>query len=429
MASRRILHAADIHLDSPLRQLQRYEGAPVERIRSASRHALTNLASLAIEQAVDLVVIAGDLYDGDWSDPNTGLFFVQQASRIVQAKIPLLIIRGNHDAANVMTQSLPLPKNPDGSDIMLTSDAVDDRRLESIGVAVRGRSFRNRAEQENLSVQYPTPLSGMFNLGLLHTSLTGAEGHDNYAPCTPMELTDKGYDYWALGHVHKRGDYQIEGGAPIVFSGNLQGRHVKETGAKGCMLLEIDANHRCEYKFQPLDVVRWESCFIDASGMDHEDHVVDEFAHWLSHQLASQEGRLLVARVCVHGSTALHGNLFRRQAQIEAACRAVSLSLAGDSSWLESLRVQTQPPEQLLDPQHLDGPLRSVLAVAQGWTSPGVAKPMLTAELQSLIKRLPPELSQSEPPIDLESADWTTELLRAASAELIGRLSGSEGAA
>jgi DNA repair exonuclease SbcCD nuclease subunit len=105
----RFLHAADIHLDSPLTGLERYEGAPVEELRGATRRALENLVELAIERELDFVLIAGDLYDGDWKDHNTGLFFVDRMNRLREAAIPVVIISGNHDAANRMTRSLRRP--------------------------------------------------------------------------------------------------------------------------------------------------------------------------------------------------------------------------------------------------------------------------------------------------------------------------------
>ena len=103
------LHAADIHLDSPLLRLPEYEGAQVEKIRRATRDALENLVNLAIEKSVDFVVLAGDLYDGDWTDFGTGLFFVNQMGRLREAGIPVFGVYGNHDAASKITRSLPLP--------------------------------------------------------------------------------------------------------------------------------------------------------------------------------------------------------------------------------------------------------------------------------------------------------------------------------
>jgi len=93
------LHAADIHLDSPLLKLEHYDGAPVEDLRQATRRALENLVELAVVESVDFVLIAGDLYDGDWKDYNTGLYFVSQMTRLREAGIPVYIIAGNHDAA------------------------------------------------------------------------------------------------------------------------------------------------------------------------------------------------------------------------------------------------------------------------------------------------------------------------------------------
>ena len=105
----RFIHAADVHLDSPLRGLERYEGAPVDAIRAASRRSLENLVQLALDREVDFVLIAGDLYDGDWKDHNTGLFFVRQMSRLRAAGIPVIAIAGNHDAASRMSKKLTWP--------------------------------------------------------------------------------------------------------------------------------------------------------------------------------------------------------------------------------------------------------------------------------------------------------------------------------
>ncbi len=107
----RFLHAADIHLDSPLRGLERYEGAPVEEIRGATRRAFENLVDLAVSEKVAFLLLAGDLYDGDWKDYNTGLFFAAQMRRLDEAGIPVFLIAGNHDAASQITRSLRPPSN------------------------------------------------------------------------------------------------------------------------------------------------------------------------------------------------------------------------------------------------------------------------------------------------------------------------------
>src|SRR5437588_11796710 len=133
----KFLHAAAIHLDSPQRGLDRYEGAPVAECRGATRRALENLVDLAIREKVAFVLIVGDLYDGDWPDYNTGLFFGKVMSRLRDCGIPVYMIRGNHDAANRMTKDLRLLDNMR----VLSTEQAETIVLEDCGVAVHGRSF------------------------------------------------------------------------------------------------------------------------------------------------------------------------------------------------------------------------------------------------------------------------------------------------
>ena len=191
----KFIHAADIHLDSPLIGLQQYPGAPVEEIRGATRQALQALVELAMSEAVALVLIAGDLYDGNWKDYNTGLFFTAQMSRLREAGIQICLISGNHDAASHMTKDLRLPDNV----FRPSHNAPESLILEDLGVVVHGQGFYKKAVTENLAVQFPLPRPGLFNIGLLHTSANGRPGHEPYAPCTLEDLLSKGYDYWAPG--------------------------------------------------------------------------------------------------------------------------------------------------------------------------------------------------------------------------------------
>ena len=256
----KFIHAADLHLDSRLDGLQRYEGAPVDRIRSACRRALENLVELAIGEGVDFLLLAGDIYDGDWSDYNTGLYFIKQMVRLNDAGIRIFMISGNHDAANRMTRALRLPPNV----TMLSTEKPESRRLEDLGVVIHGQGFATGAVTEDLSKNYPPALGGYFNIGLLHTCIEGAEGHDRYAPCTLSGLKNKGYDYWALGHIHKR--WVVSTDPYVVYSGNIQGRHIRETGPKGCYLGTLMDNRLTGLEFRRLDVVRWEVCEVTRSG-------------------------------------------------------------------------------------------------------------------------------------------------------------------
>jgi len=173
----KFLHAADIHLDSPLQKLDHYEGAPVEELRHATRRALENMVELAMLEGVAFVLIAGDLYDGDWKDYNTGLYFISQMSKLHEANIPVYIVAGNHDAASKITKTLRLP---DGVTLFAT-ERPETFRMDNDGVAIHGQSFSTPAVKKNLAKNYPSLLTGYFNIGVLHTCATGREGHEPYA--------------------------------------------------------------------------------------------------------------------------------------------------------------------------------------------------------------------------------------------------------
>jgi predicted phosphodiesterase len=203
--------------------LEAHEGAPVELLRGATRRALENLVELALAEQVAFIVIAGDVYDRDWKDYSTGLFFRRQMTRLREARIPVYLIHGNHDAASIISRKLNLPDNVHE----FSNRCAQSHPVEGHPVVIHGRSFPNRAVEENLAREYPPAVPGKFNLGLLHTSLNGPCGHDTYAPCAEQDLREKGYHYWALGHVHQP---QIISEDPyIVFAGNCQGRHAAVT--------------------------------------------------------------------------------------------------------------------------------------------------------------------------------------------------------
>ena len=322
------LHAADIHLDSPLCGLSRYDGAPADAIRQASRHALKNLVELAIREKVAFLLIAGDLYDGDWKDYNTGLFFIHQMAKLRDAKIPVILLAGNHDAANKMTRLLRLPDNVK----MLSSDEPESFALPDIGVVIHGQGFAQARVTDDLSLRYPRRHDGFFNIGLLHTCATGADGHERYAPCTVDGLRSKGYDYWALGHIHKRACLCED--PLIIFPGNLQGRHIRETGAKGCMRVRVNHNGRPQAEFHSLDVFRWELCTVAAAELGTADDVMDAVAEALRRVRDAHDTPLAI-RVEVTGQSPAHAHLTADPARWTNEIRARALTDFSERVWIE----------------------------------------------------------------------------------------------
>jgi DNA repair exonuclease SbcCD nuclease subunit len=331
------IHAADIHLDSPLQGLLYYEGAPpIEEIRGATRQALDNLVNFALAEKVHFLLIAGDLYDGDWKDFNTGLYFAKQMRNLGEAGIRVAVIRGNHDAANTMTKTLVMPENVK----IFSSRKPETWKLEDLGIAIHGQSYASRDVYENIGILYPEPVPDLINIGILHCLISGAEGHLPYAPCTLDELAAKGYDYWALGHVHKFGVLRKQ--PHIVYAGCTQGRHIREPGAKGCVLVEaIDGDIRAE--FLPLDVLRWIEVKADVSDVQNIEQAAVAFGEELIHAMSDLEGLNACVRAVLTGRCPGHGRLSSDPEALAANVRVVASEVSQGKAWIEKVQLKTGP--------------------------------------------------------------------------------------
>jgi DNA repair exonuclease SbcCD nuclease subunit len=407
------LHAADVHLDSPLVGLERYEGAPIEAARQATRRALENLVAISIQRGVAFVVIAGDLYDGDWKEFGTGLYFVSQMARLREAGIPVILVAGNHDAANKMTRRLPLPDNVR----MLAADRAETVRLEHFDVAIHGRSFSKQAVTENLAADYPAAVSGMFNIGLLHTALAGSEGHEPYAPCTLDELRGRGYDYWALGHVHRQAVMCQD--PPIVFSGNVQGRHARETGPKGCMLVTVNGQG-VEIEPCALDVLRWEHCRIDASPLATGDDLLEQIRGRLDHLAAAADGRRLAVRLSIEGRSPIHRRLAAEPVTWTNHIRALAADISVGQIWVEKIHLTTAPPAAETAPP--EGPLAELLDWIDRRPSAPEDLAALAGEVSDLLEKLPAELREGSDALGMDRPERLRDLARQAEQLLAHRL-------
>lgn len=333
----RFIHAADIHLDSPLSAVADRGGDFAEALVGAARRALTNMVDLAIDRKVDFVLLAGDLWDGDWKDAHAGLFFVRQAARLQVAGVPVLAVAGNHDAAAGLAGKLPWPDNVH----FFSARKPQTKLLLDGAVAVHGQSFPQAAVTDNIARNYPARVAGAFNIGLLHTALEGAADHAPYAPCSVADLRGKGYDYWALGHVHAA--RVVHQDPWIVYPGNLQGRHVRETGPKGCVLVEAADGQVESVETLICDVARWAEVAVDLTGIADWDAAFAAARDRLAAAADQADGRLLAARLRFVGATALDDRLRARPNDTQAAALAAAAQAAGEV-WIERVKLRTRPP-------------------------------------------------------------------------------------
>lgn len=413
----KFVHAADIHLDSPLRGLERYEGAPVDQIREATRRAFENLVDLCLGEEAGLLVIAGDLYDGDWRDYNTGLFFIRQVTRLTREGVKVVWVRGNHDAASQITKRLSLPSGA----FELDARKPQTLPLEELGVAVHGQSYGKREVTADLAAGYPDPRSDLFNLGILHTALDGREGHDTYAPCTVDRLVGRGYDYWALGHVHQR---EIVCQAPwIVFAGNLQGRHARETGAKGATLVTMEDGSVAALEERELDVVRWSDCTVDVTEATSAHDAIARVRAALETEAEPIGDRLLAARVQLRGRSAADGELRSDLERWREEIRAAAIG-AGASIWVEKILFETQPALDLDALLQRDEPIANLLRAIRGAADDERVLSEIVERLESLAARLPADYRQLPEAVDFGNRDHVAELLRGVEKNLLPHLLG-----
>jgi DNA repair protein SbcD/Mre11 len=391
------LHAADIHLDSPLKGLEEYQDAPLEQIRLAARRAFDNLVQLALDEKVAFVLLAGDLYDGDWKDYNTGIYFVSRMGFLREAGIPVIMVSGNHDASSQITRSLKLPDNV----TLFQHRKAETHLLDHYDVAIHGQSFSARSVTDDLVRDFPQADPALFNIGLLHTSLNGRAGHEPYAPCTLDALKSKGYHYWALGHIHQR--EEICRDPWVVYPGNIQGRHIRETGPKGCTLVSVDEGRVMTVDPRELDVLRWAVCRVDPAGCDSLESLSDLVRDRFEEERAKTDGRPLAVRLIVDGITPLHGQLHERALQWSEEIRAVAAML-GDV-WIEKVVIKSRKRDASTKNFTDESPLRALLKAVESSQFEESSLVSLLPEFEKLRSKLPSDLLADGDPFRPDADD------------------------
>lgn len=331
------IHAADLHIDSPFASLSLRDPVVAERFAAAGRRAVESLISETIESKASFLVIAGDVFDGDWKDVTTGYFFARELGKLKRAGVPVFLVKGNHDAESLMSRSLPYPDNVRS----FASNMSETFELQDLSVALHGRSFGSRKVADDFVKTYPVRREGWLNIGVLHTALDGTRGHDSYAPCSVDDLRQFGYDYWALGHVHAPA--LVAEDPWIVFPGNLQGRSVRETGKKGAVRVSVDDGRIAGVEWLELDAARWAHESIDVSTCGSIEDVNEQIQLRLSEVHGACDGRPLALRVTLLGSTPLHAHLIVNQETIRDEARATGFQIAEDC-WVEQVKIATSAP-------------------------------------------------------------------------------------
>jgi DNA repair exonuclease SbcCD nuclease subunit len=403
----KFVHAADLHLDTPFRGVPADSGL-LGTFQQSTFRAFSRIVDLCLREHVAFLLLAGDLFDAKDRSVRARLALRRELERLHLAGIPAFLVHGNHDPLSGDSGALGLPASVKvfGAEWEEVEVRREGRRL----CRVQGVSYPEAEVRENLSARFRRTAPD-FTVGLLHANLGAAEGHANYAPCTPEDLAARGLDYWALGHVHTRAEYVLTNGAVAVYPGNPQGRHVNEPGERGCVLVEVEEG-RTRRRFVPVDGVRWHRLEVGLTGLGTLEGLVSAVTERVDASCPDElEGHAV--RVTLTGRGPLHRELSRPEAlaQMEAEVRE-QLAVRHPPVLLESLRDASRPELELEAVRQAGGFSGTLLAEAEVVVARPEALEALweeDAELRALgqrLRRLGVEALEGPRPELVEQAAW-----------------------
>ena len=338
----RFVHTGDLHLDSPFLGIG--QAAP-ERVASALRDATLRswdrIVGLALDQHVDAVFVAGDVFEGANRTLRAQIAFRDGLERLARERIPSFVVTGNHDPLSGWEPAVAWPELAH----RFGADEVTSRPILRDGTElarVHGISYAVRDVTRNLAADFRRTGDETFAIGLLHANVGGQAGHQNYAPCSLSDLAASGMDYWALGHIHRHGILRAAD-PTVVYCGNPQGRDPGEADPRGCYLVDVDERGRIRPEFRPMDVVRWQRLTIAIDGIITDDGLIQAVGGAVE-AAADAAGRSIVALVTLTGRGPMHASLQRAGFLTDLHQLVRERFGVGDPfAWLDSIRNETRP--------------------------------------------------------------------------------------
>jgi DNA repair exonuclease SbcCD nuclease subunit len=308
----KFIHCSDLHIDSPFKGFSSVEHPLAEVLRKSTYQAFQNIVELALKEEVEAVLIAGDIYDGSDKSLEAQLKFRRGLQKLSDAGIYTFIVHGNHDPLDSWSASLEWPERVH----VFSGDRVECLPIENNGIVkayIHGISYPKREVKENLAQKFSRNNDDGFAIGLLHSNVGNQSGHDNYAPCSIDDLIAGGMDYWALGHIHR---FQVlrESNPAIVYSGNTQARHMRETGEKGCCLVTLNKNTDPLIQFISTDTIRYVHGEVDLSGTISLDEVIDAVSSKCEYFADQVKQKDMLLNLSLKGRTQVHSELHRGDA-------------------------------------------------------------------------------------------------------------------
>ena len=342
------VHAADLHLDSQFKGLEQcflngesVPGSILTRLRNCTFESFGRIIDLCIERKVDFLLLAGDIYDVADKSLRAQIRFRDELTRLAGAGIPAFVVHGNHDHLGGWRADLKFPDTVhifNGRGVEARPVMRDGREI----ARVYGLSYPRQAVFENYAALFDREPDAPFAIALLHCNVGGAGGHENYSPCKLNDLLGKGFDYWALGHVHSRVVLNPAGPC-VAYPGCSQGRSAREAGGKGCFFVSVEDTGGVDLEFVPVSTVRWENVEVSIDGLQDDQELLDKLEESLLALQAVSGAYQVVARILLTGRGALHKNLVRPSyAETLAQALRSRFTAEGEGKvFLESIRTGT----------------------------------------------------------------------------------------
>lgn len=404
----RFIHTADLHLDTPFRGLTRCNSGLAARLKQAADQSFRNIIDLCISREADFLVISGDTFDSENQSLSAQLKFAEGMRKLNTCRIPAYIICGNHDPQGTWLNSLDLPENC----IIFGSSEVQRtvfQKNDEDAAEIHGISYRLSRVEENLSGKF-SPAGSLPSVALLHGTIGAPGAHRNYAPFGIEDVQPLGFDYWALGHIHKPQAVRKEDPA-IVYPGNPQGRDFGEPGARGCCLVELEKGSRPEIEWIPCAPIRFENLTIEMSPADDLGCIEERITHaeeeWRKE--SGQSGTIL--RIELTGRTRLHRQL-NRAGEMDEFIRDRNQGQLDreDFRWIDRVEVRTRPELDMDSVASGSGFIAELMRmVCEYENDPGRADKLITAlsrEMSPAVFQKIKDFSSAEKQEILSRAKW-----------------------
>jgi DNA repair exonuclease SbcCD nuclease subunit len=404
----KFLHTADLHLDTPFSGLCRRAPVKAEKMKHANLRVLDTITDVAVAEAVDFVVMAGDVFNAQEKSLAAKWTLLKNLKRLAKHGIKVYITCGNHDPWPYWRDHLQLPPNthlflPGEAQVIYHYNAVNEAIAQIMGV-----SHESEEESTNLAGTFPEGDAQLPTVAILHGNLVGCAEHAPYAPFTLADLKKAHIDYWALGHIHQA---QIlnEAHPTVIYPGNPQGRDFSETGRKGCYLITLEQKKPARYQFYPCMAVKFSVEAVDITGIDTETQLQDRLMEAMQHY--DEEGISYCLRLRLCGCTSLHSQL-SDPSYGEQLVETIEAHLSGHNEiFLDTIEMATLPAMDISAWENRADFIGELFTTLKVWQQDSTQWASLEQQLRTEMPSLPdlqfpPKLAIAEQEALMEQVRW-----------------------